>query len=206
MKKQLLLSVITGLLLQGCNNYIKVTRTVSKTLVVPFQIDQAGNFQSNSSITGKTVIDLFDPDFFRTDRAHEIERFDVKSVQISGALNPQRNTATSVTITAGVVLGLSAAPLINEGKMVRLADNSLAFEASTGSSTFLNKAGVEQIQKTINHYFTNLATEPLSIVLLGKLPANQRLVGTITITVDASITYSRCEQWIQLGPFSPDEC
>jgi hypothetical protein len=216
MKKHFCVLFLLTLALQGCGNYIQVNRTVSKVVVLPFQIDQTGKFQSTSTITGRDIVNLFDPDIFGTDRATKIERFDIKSVRISGDLNTQRNTASQVNVTATVSSGSTSVLLLNETKMIRLSDSSLALDllgAATGGSVSLDNAlatlnalGVKEIQDAINGYLKNINTKPLIVSLSGQTSSNQRMVGTITIKIDASITYSRCEEWIKFFPTGYNEC
>lgn len=221
MKKQLLFLILVGFITQGCFNYILVRRTVSKTITLTFNINSTGAFNSVSTITPDQITNLFDPDIF-TNSQSQIERFDLKTFDIQGIVNPQQNTATEVTVKADITSG-TPMPLFKQTKLILMTNNQWLqdvkdiFNASTGNVDkglsianailALKAEGVGKIQQTINDNLKGFNQTPLNIMLTGSAPAGQRVVGQIIITMEASITYSRCEKWTDFPfPLDVDKC
>ena len=199
MKKQLFLLIILGYISQGCENYILVRRTVTKAVTLTFNINNAGAFNSVSTISASDITNLF-----------------------QGTIDPQQNTATQVTVRADVTSG-APTPLLNDTKLIRIGGNQLLqdvkdiLNTTTGdiqkevsfanALAALRAVGVVELQKIINENLQGVNTAPLKVTLSGSSPAGQRLVGQIVVTLNASITYSRCEKWTDLPiPMGFDEC
>ena len=221
MKKQLFLLIILGYISQGCENYILVRRTVTKAVTLTFNINNAGAFNSVSTISASDITNLFEPDIF-ANRGSQIEKFDLNSINIQGTIDPQQNTATQVTVRADVTSG-APTPLLNDTKLIRIGGNQLLqdvkdiLNTTTGdiqkevsfanALAALRAVGVVELQKIINENLQGVNTAPLKVTLSGSSPAGQRLVGQIVVTLNASITYSRCEKWTDLPiPMGFDEC
>lgn len=220
MKKQLFYLILLGYISQGCENYILVRRTVSKTITLTFNINSVGAFSSPYTITPDQITNLFDPDIF-ANGGSQIERFDLKSFDINGVVDPQRNTAKEVTVKADITSGTPTA-LLKEMKLILMNNNQFLqdvkdiFNVSTGNidkgisieNAILGfkKEGVAKIQLTITDNLKGFNQTPLNIMLTGSAPAG-RVAGQIIITIEASITYSRCEKWTDLPiPMGFDEC
>ncbi|MFN8354308.1 MAG: hypothetical protein U0Y10_07680 [Spirosomataceae bacterium] len=220
MKKQLFFLLLAAYVSQGCSNYIKVNRTVTKTITLTFNIDNTGAFNSISTISASDITNLFDPDIF-ANHDSRIDKFDLNSINIQGIIDTQRNTATQVTVKAEVTTGTPKA-LLNDTKLIRIGGNQLLQDAkdilnvATGEISkeisfenalaSLQAVGVAELQKIISENLQGVNSKPLSIKLSGSSLTGQRLVGTITVTMNASITYYRCEKWTDFMPLGVDEC
>lgn len=123
MKKQLLLLIGLMCLSSGCGNYIKVNRTVTKTITVPFTINATGQFKSSSLISADQITNLFDPDIVGNSGS-VLDRMDINSFNVSGTINEATNTATQVTINAFVTTG-NPTPLLSDTKLIRIGGNKL---------------------------------------------------------------------------------
>lgn len=221
MKKQLLLLVGLAWLFSGCQNYIKVNRTVTKTITVPFTIDATGKFSSSSMITADQITNLFDPDIFESGRGSVLDKMDINSFNVSGTINEATNTATQVTVNAFVTTG-SPTPLLSDTKLIRIGGNQLLqdtkdiLNAATGqiskevsfanALTAINAVGVQKIQKIISDNLLGVNRLGMIILLNGTVPSGQRLSGRITLTLNATLTYSRCEKWVHYPLLHKAEC
>jgi hypothetical protein len=72
--------------------------------------------------------------------------------------------------------------------------------------SILNAKGASELQKILDANLSGINRGGLSIRLNGKVPA-QRLVMNLTFQINASITFTRCEQILVSGEMSvDDEC
>lgn len=220
MKKQLLFLISLPCLLLGCTNYVKVNRTVTKTITVPFTVNATGMFSSSSVITASQITNLFDPDIFKNSGS-VLDKMDVNSFDVSGTINEGTNTATQVTVNAVVTTG-GPTPLLNDTKLIRIGGNKLLQDAKdilnlttgqikkevsfTNALATINAVGIEKIQKIINENLLGVNRTGMSIQLNGTVPAGQRLSGSIVLTLNATLTYSRCEEWKTLPIFQKADC
>ncbi len=221
MKKQLLFLISLTWLFSGCQNYIKVNRTVTKIITVPFTIDATGKFSSSSMITPDQITNLFDPDIFESSRGSVLDKMDINSFNVSGTINEGTNTATQVTVNAFVTTG-SPTPLLSDTKLIRIGGNQLLqdakdiLNATTGqiskevsfanALTAINAVGVQKIQKIISDNLLGVNRLGMIILLNGTVPSGQRLSGRITLTLNATLTYSRCEKWVHYPLLHKAEC
>lgn len=220
MKKHILPLLVLPFLLLSCNT-IKVNRTVSKTITLSYNINSSGAFSSVSRITADKITNIFQPDFY-DNRDSKVERFDVNSFNIAGTINEDFNTASEVTVKA-VVTTAGTTPLLNDTKLIRIGGNKLLqnvtdlFNAVTGdiknevsfanALLAINAVGVQKVQKIISENLDGVNTSGLTIQLNGMVPEGQRLVGNITLTINATITYTRCELWTDFPlPLGFPEC
>lgn len=220
MKKQLLFLLILMGFCPGCAKYIKVHRTVTKTITVPFTVNATGNFNSVSSITANQITNLFDPDI-AGNRGSVLDKMDVNSFNVTGTINEGTNTATQVTVSAFVTTG-DPTPLLSDTKLIRIGGNQLVqdakdiLNATTGqiskeisfqnALSAINAVGVKKIQKIITDNLTGVNITGLVIMLNGTVPAGQRLSGSIVLTLNATLTYSRCEVWTTFPLLHKNEC
>ena len=220
MKKQLLFLISLTYLLLGCTNYLKVNRTVTKTITVPFTINATGTFASSSVITASQITNLFDPDIFKNSGS-VLDKMDINSFNVTGTINEGTNTATQVTVNAFVTTG-NPTPLLRDTKLIRIGGNKLLqdvkdiLNVTTGdikkevsfanALAAINAVGVEKIQKIITENMLGVNRTGMSIQLNGTVPAGQRLSGSIVLTLNATLTYSRCEEWKTLPFIQKSDC
>lgn len=207
-------------LLAGCTNFLKVNRTVTKTITIPFNINGTGSFTSNSLITANQITNQFDPDLFGNSGS-VLEKMDVNSFNVSGTINEGTNTATQVTVNAYVTTG-GATPLLADTKLIRIGGNQLLQDAqdilnvTTGqvkkeisfqnALTAINAVGVQKIQKIITENLLGVNKTGMGVSLNGIVPSGQRLSGQVVLTLNATLTYSRCEEWKTLPIMQGAEC
>lgn len=202
---------------------VKLTRTVTKTINLNYAINQVGNFQTYQLIDSRDIINLFDPENDRVVSA-TIEQIDVRGAEIGANVLPS-NTATQVTLSADVVSGAllqTVNPILNESKPIIIPkQEGLDFGNILGAAVgvtdevtiynavkILNAGGTKKLQEILGANLSGINRGGLSIRLNGTVPANQRLVMNLTIKINASITFTRCEQIIVSGDMSStdDEC
>jgi hypothetical protein len=211
MKKLLFLLLISSVVLQGCQfiQRRKISRTVSKTINLNFSINQVGNFQSFRLIPSRDIIDLFDPTTNGIASA-EIQQIDIKSAKIGANVIKPANTATEVVLSADVMSGAllnQPTRLLNETKKIAIGGDGIDFGNILGNAigttenitlhnalTILNSEGATKLKSILTENLTNINRAGLSIRLNGAVPAGQRLVMNITIAIDASISFTRCEE------------
>jgi hypothetical protein len=211
MKTLLFLLLISSIVLQGCYSIQrrKISRTVSKAINLNFSINQVGDFQSFRLIPSRDIIDLFDPTKNGIASA-EIHRIDIKSVNIGANVIKPTNTATQVVLSADVLSGAllnEPTRLLNETKTISIGGDGIDFGNALGNAigvsdnitlhnalTILNKTGADKLKTILTENLTNINRAGLSIRLNGSVPTGQRLVMDIKIVIDASISFTRCEE------------
>lgn|GEM_PF-3017267 len=200
---------------------VKVSRTVTKTIQLNYAINQVGNFQTYQLIDSRDITNLFDPENNKVSSA-TIEKIDIQGVSIGAKVLPT-NTATQVILSADVVSGAllnTISPLLNETKTIAISKSEgLDLENALGNAigttddvsiynaiSILNAKGASELQKILDANLSGINRGGLSIRLNGKVPA-QRLVMNLTFQINASITFTRCEQILVSGEMSvDDEC
>ena len=206
MKKSYLLLVLCVVLLCGCDaTYMKVTRTVTKTVTLPFSINQTGSVLSSSIIGGQTFAKLFADNnsyFFGS----KIEKVDVQGLSIGANLDAG-NTAQQVQIGAMIQTTYGTNVLLNDSKVIQLISSSgYDLLSGVGNVTgideknitlhnaidLINANGAVALQKALKENLSNF-NGAITINLTGKVPANQRLVMNLIIRFTATVTYSTCE-------------
>lgn len=228
MKKLLLLLLITSVMLQGCAyQRRKVTRTVTKTIELNFSINQVGNFQTFRLIDNRDIIDLFSPTDNSVTSA-EIEKIDIRSVKIGANVIKPSNTATQVVLSADVMSGAllnQPTRLLNETKTISIGGDGIDFGNILGNAigtsenitlhnalTILNSQGADKLKTILVENLNNINRAGLSVRLNGTVPAGQRLMMNLTISIDATISFTRCEEVfiLSISPLHPprtiDEC
>lgn len=229
MKKLLFLLLISSIVFQGCYSIQrrKISRTVSKTIELDFSINQVGNFQSFKLIASRDIIDLFDPTNHSIASA-EIQNIDIKSAQIGANVIKPANTATQVVLSADVMGGAllnKPTPLLNKTKTISIGGDGIDLGNVLGNAigasdditlhnalSILNATGAADLKQVLTENLTNINRAGLSIRLNGEVPAGQRLVMNLKIAIDASISFTRCEEvpiMLFLTSFSgntADEC
>jgi len=214
MKKQLILLLYLSWALSGCKSTGRVKWNISKTISLPFSIDKTGPFVTSSVLTSGQILNVFDPAIGRP-RAYAIESMSINSFNIAGTVDPKINSATQVVVSA-VVNGASAKPLLNNTKLIYLGNNQLLQDVNdivngnTGETNnpvsyattlkTINIVGVQEIQKILSENLTRLNTNGLRVTLSGTVPPGQRLVGTIVLTVNATLSVYNCQE--KIGIFS----
>ena len=211
MKKLLFLLIISSIVLQGCYSIQKrkISRTVSKTIELNFAINQVGNFQSFQLIASRDIIDLFDPTNHSIASA-EIQRIDIKSAKIGAEVIKPANTATQVVLSADVMSGAlldKPTALLNKTKTISIGGDGIDFGNVLGNAigvsdnitlhnalATLNATGATELKTILTENLTNINRAGLSIRLNGEVPAGQRLVMNLKIAIDASISFTRCEE------------
>ncbi len=205
MKKSYLLLVLCIGLLCSCDaTYITVTRTVTKTITLPYSINQVGIISSKSIISGQTFASLFaenNSKFYGS----KIEKVDVQGLSIGANLGVG-NTAQEVLIKVIIETASGTNVLLNETKGIQLISSSAYdFLSGVGNVTgveknitlhnaidLINASGAVALQKALKENLSNL-NGSINIFLLGGVPANQRLVMNLTIRFTATVTYRTCE-------------
>lgn len=226
MKKLLLLLLISSITLQSCfYQRKKVTRTVSKTVNLVFSVNQVGDFQSFQRFSNRDIIDVFAPTNSSVLSA-DIERIDIRGVKIGAEIINPTNTATQVVLSADVMSGPSlATSLLNKTKTISIGGSGIDFGNILGNAigtsenitlhnalTILNSQGTEELKKIFTENLKGINQGGFTIRLNGNLPANQRLAMKLTIEIDASISFTRCEEILimSLNPLRPpssgDDC
>lgn len=200
----------------------KITRTVSKAIDLNFSVNQVGDLKTFQLITGRDIIEAFygeRPDI--SILSTNIETIDVRGVKI-GADVLTNNSASQVVLSADVLTGaLLDKPfsLLNKTKTIIITkDKGFDFKNALdnvvdgiksddetdkenngetklyNALTILNATGTAELKKILAENLTNINRGGLRIQLNGTVPAGQRLVMSLTIRVDASMTFSRCEE------------
>lgn len=204
----------------GIFRKVKVTRTVTKAINFNYSINQVGNFQTYQLVGSRDITNLFDPENNRVSSAI-IERINIHGVNIGANVLPA-NTSTQVVLSADVLGGAllnTVNPLLNETKTLAISKSAgLDLENALGNAlgttedvsiynaiSILNAKGTVELQKILDANLTGINRGGLSIRLNGKVPANQRLVMTVTIQINASITFTRCEEILVSGEMSTDD-
>ena len=204
MKKYYLLLVLCVGLLCGCKSFIKVTRTVTKTINLPFSINQTGSILSSSIIGGQSFANYF-ADNNSLFYGSKIEKVDVQGLSIGANLDAG-NTAQQVQIGAMIQTTFGTNVLLNDSKVIQLISSSgYDFLSGVGNVTgieknitlhnaidLINTTGAVALQKALKENLSNL-NGIITINLTGKVPANQRLVMNLTIRFTATVTYRTCE-------------
>lgn len=210
MKKLLFLLLIASVMLQSCAyKRTKVTRTVRKTIQLNYAINQVGAFQTFKLVDNRDIIDLFSPTDNSVVRA-EIERIDIQGVKIGANVIKPTNTATEVSLSADVMSGAllnQPTRLLNETKKISIGGEGIDFGNILGNAvgvsenitlhnalTILNDQGADKLRTILTENLNNINRAGLSIRLNGNVPAGQRLVMTLTIEIDATISFTRCEE------------
>lgn len=210
MKKLLFLLLIASVMLQSCAyKRIKVTRTVRKTIQLNYAINQVGAFQTFKLVDNRDIIDLFSPTDNSVVRA-EIEKIDIQGVKIGANVIKPTNTATEVSLSADVMSGAllnQPTRLLNETKKISIGGEGIDFGNILGNAvgvsenitlhnalTILNDQGADKLRTILTENLNNINRAGLSIRLNGNVPAGQRLVMTLTIEIDATISFTRCEE------------
>ena len=205
MKKYSLLLVLCVGLLCGCKSFIRVTRTVTKTINLPFNINQTGSILSSSIIDGQTFASYF-ADNNSSFYGSKIEKVDVQGLSIGANLDAG-NTAQQVQIGAMIQTTYGTKVLLNDSKVIQLISNPV-YDVLSGLGNvtgidkknttlhnaidLINTTGAVDLQKALKENLSTL-NGAITINLTGKVPANQRLVMNLTIQFTATVTYSTCE-------------
>lgn len=225
MKKLLFLLLTSSIVLQSCSyQRRKVTRTVTKTINLNFSVNQVGSFQTFRLIDNRDIIDLFSSTNNSVVSA-EIEKIDIQSVKIGANVIKPTNTATQVVLSADVMSGALPTRLLNDTKTISIGGDGIDFGNILGNAigtsenitlhnalTILNSQGANKLKTILTENLNNINRAGLSIRLNGTVPAGQRLVMDLTIAIDATISFTRCEEILvmSLSPLHPprtiDEC
>ncbi len=208
MQKLLFALMLSTILLQSCTyKKVKVSRTVSKTLNFTFNVNQVGNFQSYQLMAARDIIALFDAERNSVVSA-EIKNIDIKTVKI-GAEVGSTNTAQQVELSSDLLTGAllnKPTALLNKTKTIKISSdidiasalgNALGSDDETNlqnAISVLNAAGAAELRKAILENLQLVNQAGFSVRLNGTVPAGQRLVMKITLAIEASITFTRCEE------------
>lgn len=208
MKKLLFALMLSTILLQSCTyKKVKVSRTVSKTLNFTFNVNQVGNFQSYQLMAARDIIALFDAENNSVVSA-EIKGIDVKSVLVKVTLDPA-NTAQQVELSTDILTGAllnKPTPFLNKVKTIKISsgiDIANLFGNVVGSDdatalhnaiATVNATGTSELKKALLENLQLINQAGFSVRLNGTVPAGQRLVMTLTLAIEASITFTRCEE------------
>jgi hypothetical protein len=208
MKKLFYAFVLITILLQSCTyKKVKVSRTVSKTLNFTFNINQVGNFQASQLMAARDIIALFDAEK-NSVVSSEIKNIDIKTVKIGATVGPA-NTAQQVELSGDILTGalLNKPTLfLNKTKTIEIS-NDIDIIGAVGNAlgakdennlqnavSLLNAAGADELRKAILENLQLVNQAGFSVRLNGTVPAGQRLVMKITLAIEASITFTRCEE------------
>ena len=201
---------------QGCGSpriykKTKITRTVSKVLNLNFSVNQIGDFKTLTFLDNRDIISLFEQESENISiSSSTIDKIDVKGVKIGADVLPA-NTAAQVVLSADILSGAlleTVNPILNKTKTITISQNTgFDFGNALGNAigsddettlynaiTILNADGTAQLKKVLESNLSGINRGGLTIRLNGTVPANQRLVMKLTIAIDASITFSRCEE------------
>lgn len=220
MKKQLILLLCLAWALSGCTTYVRIKWNITKTLNLPYTIDKTGTFVSSSVLSSRAIRDAFiesnSPTLFLS---YQFENLSINSFNIAGTVDPQSNTATQVNVNA-VVNGASPKPLLNSTRLIYLGKNQLLQDVNdivngnTGeinnnasystTLTAINIVGVQEVQKILSETLNGTQSSGLQVNLTGTVPPGQRLVGTVMLTINATVTLYRCEETTTL--FGLESC
>ncbi|MFN8354309.1 MAG: hypothetical protein U0Y10_07685 [Spirosomataceae bacterium] len=226
MKKQLLYIILLGIFSQGCEQCEekkKIYRTVNKVIPASFVVNTTGN-----STTTATISSLKLNEIFELDEDVRIEKVVVSGISLSGEINPQQNTATKAVMSVKVNSNISGTGsnttstqvLLNETNMIKVGEYDLGTDligtpqnGIIPTTTFnnainsLNPAGFKIVQgffaasveanRLIGVYTLNLEA-------YTSVPDNKRLVGTVYLRLNASVTYYKCES-MPKGLFNTDQ-
>lgn len=214
MKKYIVLVLISIVFLYSCDvseTYIKVSRTVTKDIVLNFNINSKGNFTSSSFINAGDIIMQFDDDpYFR---GSEIETLDIHSIALGVQLDP-KNTAK--TLVLNILLkqigydgtGKQDIKLVDDTKTIQIQSNT-ATDILSGIGNaigvdknkitlhnvidLVNTVGAVAIKNTLENAFRERKAARIDIDLNGKVPNNEQAVMKATISMNASLTYLKCQ-------------
>lgn len=215
MKKHILLLFfsISVVFLYSCDESIsiKVRRTVTKDIVLNYNINSKGNFVSSSFINSYDIINQFDKD--ASFIGSEIERLDIQTISLGVQLDP-KNTAK--TLVLNILLkqigygqsGKQDIKLVDDTKTIQIQSNT-ATDILSGIGNVIgidknqitlhnvielvNTAGATAIKNTLEGAFKNNKAARIDIDLNGKVPNNEQAVMKATINISASLTYVKCE-------------
>jgi hypothetical protein len=208
MKKTIILLALSVGFLCSCDKYSKVSRTVTKNILLNYNIDQVGSFSSIAIIPNGKIIQLFNDNDNKFSQA-TIEKIDIQSISI-GASVASNNTAKQVQIGATIQSYFGKKVLLNDSKLLQIesgigSDALNAFGAVTGLDNknitlhnaidLINATGAADLSNALQKNLKAInVIDPIQIMLNGKVPQNQRFVMPISIQIAATITYSTCEK------------
>ncbi len=229
MKKIIAFISVSVIFLFSCEEEttkIKVSRTATKTIVLNYDINSKGSFSSTSFVNSNQIINEFDKE--AGFRGAEIEKLDIHSFKFGAAVDA-KNTAQSLVL--GAVLkeicyfgnGCKDITIIDETKTIQI-QSSVAMDLLTGIGAIagidkknltlhniissVNATGAAAIKEVLENAFKNDKSARIDIALNGKVPNNQQIILKCTIVMEASLTYTKCEE-SEIGfLFGPDikEC
>ena len=214
MKKLIALISISFVLLVSCdeeNISILVRRTITKNIVLYYDINNKGSFSSSSFINSYDIIRQFDDNagFLSS----EIEKLDINSFSF-GAEVDARNTAQSFVINA--ILKQICMPgipcqdikILDDTKTIQIQSNT-AQDLLNGIGAVVgvdkknitlhnaidavNATGAAAIKKVLEGAFKENKSARIDINLNGKVPNNQQAILKCVIVMNASLTYLKCE-------------
>lgn len=220
MKKISILFVLIGsLLLSGCHKYIRVTRTVTKTVNLPFNINQVGNFNSTSIVDARTIVNLFSNDGSDVYDSR-IDEVDIQGISMGATLGSS-NTANQLKLGAILYTNDGSSILLNDSKVIQITSSGAAdFLNVIGNLVgvdknkitlrnaieLVNQAGIGKLKKALKDNLTNINND-IRVTLNGTVPQNQRLVMNLTVQITATITYTTCEDTgIPFLGYDDDNC
>lgn len=214
MKKIIALISVSVIFLFSCDEettLIRVRRTVTKNIVLNYNINSKGSFSSTSFINSSQILYEFDKEVGF--RGSEIEKLDINSFEL-GAEVDAKNTAQSFVINALLKQicyldrGCSDIKILDDTKTIQIQSNKAGdlfnvLGAATGidknnitlhnAIDAVNATGAAAIKEVLENAFKEKKFARIDIELNGKVPNNQQAILKFTIVMNASLTYIKCE-------------
>jgi hypothetical protein len=215
MKKTIALILISAIFLVSCdeNILIQVRRTVTKTIVLNYDINGKGSFSQTSFINSDHILRQFDKEagYFGS----KIEKLDIHDFKFGAAVDA-RNTAQTLVLSAVLKnicysgSGCSDIKILDDTRTIQI-QSSVAMDVLTGLGAVVgidktnltlhnaiasvNATGAAAIKKVLeNAFFKEGKFARIDVELNGKVPSNQQVVLKATIVMNASLTYIKCEE------------